>query len=79
MSSIENFDIRTHIIDSIVATFNTTVSMEIEFSDSEPPDMTAISRMVSAVNFAGNIIGLINIHVTQSLATLMMANMLVEM
>jgi flagellar motor switch protein FliN len=76
MSSIENFDIRTHIIDSIVETFNTTVSMEIEVSDSEPPDMTAISRMLSAVDFVGNINGLINIHVTQSMATLMMATML---
>ena len=76
MSSIENFDIQTHIIDSIVATFDTMVSMEIEESDSGPPDTAGVSRMVAAVNFAGSIIGLINIQVTKDLARLMMANML---
>lgn len=76
MSSIENFDIQTHIIDSIVETFDTMVSMEIEESDSGPPDTAGVSRMVAAVNFAGSIIGLINIQVTQDLARQMMANML---
>jgi flagellar motor switch protein FliN len=76
MGNIENFDIRTHIIESIVETFDTMVSMEIEVSDSEPPDTTGVSRMVAAVNFAGHIIGLINIQVTAELARLMMANML---
>lgn len=76
MSNIENFDIRTHVIDSIVETFDTMVSMEIEFSDSEPPDTAGVSRMVAAVNFAGNISGLINIQVTSELSRLMMANML---
>lgn len=76
MSNIENFDIRKHIIDSIVETFDTMVSMEIEVSDSEPPDTAGVSRMVAAVNFAGNIIGLINIQVTSKMANLMMANML---
>ena len=76
MSNIENFDIRTHIIDSIVETFDTMVSMEIEISESEPPDTAGVNRMVAAVNFAGNIIGLINIQVTSDLARQMMANML---
>jgi flagellar motor switch protein FliN len=76
MSDIENFDIRTHVIDSIVETFDTMVSMEIEVSDSEPPDTAGISRMVAAVNFAGHVIGLINIQVSSDLARLMMANML---
>ena len=73
--SIENFDIRSHIVDSIVETFDTMVSIEIEISDSEPPDTAGISRMVAAVNFAGHVIGLINIQVTTELARQMMANM----
>ena len=76
MGNIENFDIRKHVIESIVETFDTMVSMEIEVSDSEAPDTAGVSRMVAAVNFAGNIIGLINIQVTSKLAKLMMANML---
>ena len=76
MSSIENFDIRTQVIDLIVETFDTMVSMEIEISDSEPPDNAGVSRMVATVNFAGNVIGLIKFQVSSDLSRLMMANML---
>ena len=73
--SIENFDIRSHVVDSIVETFDTMVSMELKVSNSEPPDTTGVSRMVAAVNFAGHVIGLINIQVTSELSRQMMANM----
>ena len=76
MSSIENLDIRTQVIDLIVETFDTMVSMEIEISDSEPPDHAGVSRMVATVNFAGNVIGLIKFQVSSDLSRLMMANML---
>ncbi len=76
MNSIENFDIRTQIVASIVETFDTMASMEIEVFNSELPDVGGVSRMVAAVNFAGNVIGQINIQVTQSLARLMTASML---
>ena len=76
MSNIENFDIRTQVIDSVVETFDTMVSMEIDVSDSEPPDTAGANRMVAAVNFAGNIIGLINFQVSSDLSRLMMAHML---
>jgi len=76
MSNIENFDIRTQVTDSIVETFDTMLSMEIQFLESEPPDTSGVSRMVAAVNFAGNIIGLINFQVTADLARVMMASML---
>jgi len=76
MSNIENFDIRTQVIDSVVETFDTMVSMKIEVSDSEPQDTAGESRIVAAVNFAGNIIGLINFQVSSDLSRLMMANML---
>ncbi|CAB1069259.1 Flagellar motor switch protein FliN [Olavius algarvensis Delta 1 endosymbiont] len=76
MSEIENFDIRTHVIESIVETFDTMVSMEIAVSDAEPPRTAGVSRMVAGVNFAGHVIGLINIQLTSDLARLMMAYML---
>lgn len=76
MSNIENFDIRKHVVDTIVETFDSLVSMEIEVSDSEPPDSTGAGYMLAAVNFAGNIIGFINIQVTSKLAKMMTANML---
>ncbi len=74
MSDIANFDIRTPIIDSMVETFDTLVSMEIELSDSKPPDTTLINRMVAAVYFAGNVTGLISIQAASNLARLITAN-----
>ncbi len=76
MSDIKNFDIRTHIIDAIVDVFNTMVSMEVEFFDSDPPDTTGTERMAATVNFAGNVVGLINIQIDSALSGLMMAGML---
>ena len=55
MSDIKNFDIRTYIIDAIVDVFNSMVSMEVEFFDSEPPDTSGTERMAATVNFAGNV------------------------
>ncbi len=76
MSDIENFDIRKHVVDSIVEVFDTMVSMEVELFDAEPPESTGKGRMVATVNFAGNVIGLINIQVSSELSRLMMASML---
>ncbi len=76
MSSIENFDIKSHIIESMVEVFDTMVSMEIELSDSEPQDTGDADRVVAAVNFAGNVAGILNIQVTTDLARLMTANKL---
>jgi len=76
MSEIENFDIRNHIVDSIVETFDAMVSMELAVTASEPPDTSGVNRMVAAVNFAGNVTGLITIQVTSDLAHLMTANTL---
>jgi len=76
MSDIKNFDIRTYIIDAIVDVFNTIVSMEVEFFDSEPPDTTGTERMAATVNFAGNVGGSVNIQVDSALSRLMMAGKL---
>jgi flagellar motor switch protein FliN len=76
MSNIENFDIKSHIIESVVEVFDTMVSMEIEDSDSEPADPSGVSRMVAGVNFAGHVAGMLNIQVTSDLARLMTAKML---
>ena len=76
MSDIENFDIRANIIDAIVDTFDTMVSMQVESSFTEPPDSAGINRMVATVNFAGNVAGIFNIQVTSEFAREMTAAML---
>ena len=76
MSNIENFDIKSHITESIVEVFDTMVSMEIEHTDSEPQIAADTSRVVAGVNFAGNIAGMLNIQVSTDFARQMTANML---
>jgi len=76
MSNIENFDIKSHVIESVVQVFDTMVSMEIEHSDSEPQDTGDADLVVAAVNFTGHVAGILNIQVTSDLARLMTANML---
>ena len=76
MSNIENFDIKSQIIESMVQVFDTMVSMEIEHSDSEPEDTADADRVITAVNFNGNVAGILNIQVTTDLARLMTAKKL---
>src|SRR5210317_1564130 len=76
MNDINNLDIRTHIIDAIVDVFDTMVSMEVEFFDSEPPDTSGTERMAATVNFAGNVVGLITIQVPSKMSGLMTTAML---
>ena len=76
MSNLENFDIKSHVVESIIEVFDTMVSMEIVPSDSEPEATKGVSRVVAGVNMAGNISGILNIQVTTELARLMAANML---
>lgn len=76
MNDINNLDIRTHIIDAIVNVFDTMVSLELEFFDSEPPDTTGTERMAATVNFVGNVVGYITIQVPSEMSDLMMAALL---
>ena len=74
MNEINDIDIRTHIVDAVVDVFDTMVSMEVEFLDSEPPLITDTGRMVASVNFIGNVVGILNIQVASEMTRLMMAN-----
>ncbi|MGB5748278.1 MAG: flagellar motor switch protein FliN [Desulfobacterales bacterium] len=76
MSNLKNFDIKSHVIESMVNVFDTMVSMKIEHSESEPQDTGDADRVVAAVDFAGNVAGILNIQVTTDLARLMTANRL---
>ncbi|MFC1882397.1 flagellar motor switch protein FliN [Thermodesulfobacteriota bacterium] len=76
MSNLENIDIKSHVIESIVEVFDTMVSIQIEHSDTEPQDTGDAGRVVVAVNFSGNIDGILNIQVPTDLARLMTANKL---
>jgi flagellar motor switch protein FliN len=76
MSNLANFDIESHVTRSMVEVFDTLVSMQIEHSDSEPQNISGAGRAVVAVNFSGNLSGILNIQVPTGLARRMTASRL---
>jgi flagellar motor switch protein FliN/FliY len=76
MSNIENFDIKSQIIASIVDVFDAMVSLQIEPSDSEPQTDGDTGRVVAGVDFGGSIAGMLNIQVTTDFARQMTAKTL---
>ena len=76
MPDFESFDVKSHIIASAQETFDTMLSMEISVSEEAPPEQTGENRMVGTLNFAGNVIGIINIQITNDFGYQMAASML---
>jgi flagellar motor switch protein FliN len=76
MSNIENFDIRMHIIESIVETFDTMLSAELEPTDTIPPESLENLRNVVAVSIAGDATGMVSIHIDDHFTRQLAAEML---
>ena len=76
MSAIENFDIQKRVTDSIVETFSTMLSLEVEPITEEPPPGFGVHRMVGTLNFAGNVTGIFNVQVTVDFGRMMAAGLL---
>ena len=76
MPDFENFDVKSHITASTRETFETMLSMDVSVSEEEPPEYTGENRMVGTLNFAGHIVGMVNIQITSSFGYQMAASML---
>ena len=76
MPDFENFDVKSHLTASAQETFETMLSMEISVSEEAPPEQAGENRMVGTLNFAGNVIGIISIQVTNDFGYQMAASML---
>lgn len=75
-AKIRNLDISTKVPDSVVNVFNTMLSMEIQVSHTVAQSTLEGMRTVGAVSFAGDAMGLINIHITNEFSRQMAAAML---
>ena len=71
MNSMLNFDIKPHIVESVTEIFDTMLSMSVTHSDSEPPDISEINRIVGTVNFTGGVIGALNVQASKEFAVMM--------
>jgi flagellar motor switch protein FliN len=76
MSTIENFDLQSHISASVVETFATMLTLEIQPVDVEPPPGSGVARMVGTLNFAGNVSGIFNVQTTIDFGRLMASGLL---
>jgi flagellar motor switch protein FliN/FliY len=75
-SRVRNMDISTKVPDSVINVFNTMLSMDAQVSHTIAPSALEGMRTVGAVSFAGDAMGLINIHVTSQFSRQMAAVML---
>lgn len=72
----KTIDVKRLIIETVTEVFDTMLSMEVTLSESVSRSSMDGPRTVGSVNFAGDITGIINIHVSNTFARQMTASML---
>lgn len=73
---IGKLDLKATVSESLVDVFDTMLSMPVEIVTGDLPESSGDGRMVGSVNFAGEIMGIVTIGVTESFSRMMTANML---
>lgn len=74
MNDQNNLDIKTPIIESILKTFDTMVSMDVEYTDIESLDSSIVDVVAGAVQFTGDVTGILRIQVPAEFARMMVAS-----
>ena len=76
MGAIQDFDIQKCLTASVIDTFSTMLSLEMEPIAEEPPPGSGVHRMVGTLNLAGKVAGIFSIQVTVDFGRVMAAGML---
>lgn len=76
MGDLSTFDIRERITASVIDTYGTMLTLEVEPLAEEPPPGHGIHRLVGTLNFAGAVTGIFNLQVTEAFGRLMAGRML---
>jgi flagellar motor switch protein FliN len=74
MNDLSDLDIRTAIIESILKTFDTMMSLDVEYSEVESPPSPTGDVIQSAVQLSGDTNGILRLQVPADLARIMLAN-----
>ena len=74
MNDLSNLDIRTAIIESILKTFDTMMSLDVEYSEVESPPSPTGDVIQSAIQLSGDTNGILRLQVPADLARIMLAN-----
>jgi len=76
MEKVRDLETKQVVVDSAIDVYETMLSMKAELSDAVDPSSPEGVRTVGSVNVAGDITGIINIHVSNEFARTMTASML---
>ena len=68
LSKFKRLDIIASTGDSVIELFDTMLSMEVELSDEVAEQITDAPQTMGSVNFAGDVMGSLNIHVSDTFA-----------
>ena len=74
MNDLNDLDIRTAIIESILKTFDAMMSLDVEYSEVESPDSSAGDVIQCAALLSGDTDGILRLRVPADLARIMLAN-----
>lgn len=75
METLFTIDIKSSVTKSVLDVFDTMLSFPLELQEGEVPDLGDM-RIVGSVNFAGQVSGIIHIHVKKDFALIMTSAML---
>jgi flagellar motor switch protein FliN len=76
MSNLENFDIKSQVVEAIIEVFDTMFSATLEHTDSVTSESLEGVRNVGSVSFDGDVTGMVSIHFSEMLAREMAAKKL---
>ncbi len=76
MDEINALDLKAFATNATCGVFDTMLSMAIDFCDDQAQSVIEGEKIVGSVSFAGDIMGIVSIHVKDNFARLMTASML---
>lgn len=76
MESIMNFDIKNVLVNSITDVFDMMLSMEIQISEDTQPIESNGNLILGSINFMGDVVGIVNIQVSEAFSKEMVGSML---
>ena len=76
MNEINALDLKAFATNATCGVFDTMLSMAVEFFDEETHEIIDGGKIVGSVSFAGDVMGIVSIHVGNTFARVMTATML---
>ncbi len=76
METIDTFDVKKAIVDSVTEVFDTMLSMEVQYFEQVQQSYLYGERILGSVNLVGPLMGIVNIQITQDFSRLITGAML---